>query len=353
MKYTVNLGCWGSVFAVPTDVVDKYLKIAGSAQLKVLLYILRNSGAPFGEDDIAAALNMDAFDVKDCVEFWSSFGVIAVHEGVIEPKEGKPAASVQKPLPAAVPEPKREPVKPVASERAEREEPEAPAAPTAPDRPSDTVISRPLRPDPIYVAKRVSEDKEIESLLNEAQYILARPLSGNDNGVLIMLHDNDALPCEVILMLLTYCAENRKGMKQVASIGAAWAKEGILTVEQADEKIRRLEESSEAYHKVQSLLGLEFRKASKTEEELYARWLNDWKLSPELIKEAYDICVDAKGKYIPKYVGTILQNWHESGLTTVDQVRSQPGRKSDRGYEGSRRSSFNIDDLSGLGMLDD
>ncbi len=345
MNYTINLGCWGSVFAVPTDVVDKYLKIAGSAQLKVLLYILRSSGSAFSESDIAAALNMDTYDVKDCIEFWSSFGVIAVNDGEITPKQGQPeAARAERKKPAqpeTVPEPK------TAKQRDEK-----PALEPAKDKPSDTVVARPLRPDPIYVAKRVSEDKEIESLLNEAQYILGRPLSGNDNGVLIMLHDNDALPCEVILMLLTYCVENHKGMNHVAMLGASWAKEGILTIEQADEKIRRLEERKEAYRKVQTILGLEFRKASKTEEELYDRWINEWKLGSELIKEAYDVCVDAKGKFIPKYVATILQNWHDEGVRTVDEARARSRKKNsgtDSGSDG--HSSFDVNDLSGLGLL--
>ena len=83
MSYTVNLGCWGSIFAVPSDVVDKYLKIAGSAQLKVLLWILRHSGENFEVDTIAAALNMGNFDVRDCIEFWVSFGVIAANNNVL------------------------------------------------------------------------------------------------------------------------------------------------------------------------------------------------------------------------------------------------------------------------------
>ena len=41
--YICGNGVWSSVFAVPSDVVDKYIKLAGAAQLKVLLWILRNN----------------------------------------------------------------------------------------------------------------------------------------------------------------------------------------------------------------------------------------------------------------------------------------------------------------------
>ena len=31
MNYNINLGGWNSIFAVPSDVVDKYIKIASGA----------------------------------------------------------------------------------------------------------------------------------------------------------------------------------------------------------------------------------------------------------------------------------------------------------------------------------
>ena len=46
MSYSINLGSWQSIFAVPSDVVDKHLKLAGGAQLKVLLWVLRHAAPP-------------------------------------------------------------------------------------------------------------------------------------------------------------------------------------------------------------------------------------------------------------------------------------------------------------------
>ena len=43
MSYKIDLGAWGSIFAVPTALVDSHIKLASGAQLKVLLYILRNN----------------------------------------------------------------------------------------------------------------------------------------------------------------------------------------------------------------------------------------------------------------------------------------------------------------------
>ena len=49
MSYTIDLGQWNSIFAVPASVVDNHIKLATEAQLKVLLYILRNSGTELDE----------------------------------------------------------------------------------------------------------------------------------------------------------------------------------------------------------------------------------------------------------------------------------------------------------------
>ncbi len=395
MSYNINLGCWNSVFAVPTDIVDKHLKIAGSAQLKVILWMLRHGGEHFELDTIAAQLNMDSFDVKDCIEFWVSFGVLQQNGEELSPAPAVPETETAAPeakeetmqslpfiktsiplkdgVPVQILPPQNELAAHTDTSLHEKQATKAPAPEqnqTKPDSPAEkpTLPARPLRPDPVYVAKRISEDKEIEFLLNEAQYIMGRPVSPNENAGLIMMHDNDGLPCEVILMLLQYGVSNQKGMKQMESMASSWAKEGILTVQMADEKVRELEQSKEAWRKIQSILGLEFRKPSAKESENAQRWLNEWKFNAEMIKEAYDICVNAKGKYIPNYVNTILDRWYSSGITTVEQAREDQAaaaKKSSSGSSGGsgkgsagsaandRKSSFDIDDLKGLSMFND
>lgn len=366
MDYNISLGSWGSIFAVPTKVVDNYLKIAGSAQLKVLLYVLRHNEERISDEMIASSLNMDIFDVRDSIEFWTSFDIIGASGGVITPGNVQLEAAPQNKLPSAAlnveekPRPEaltetvfRQPTKP-------QPQPQ-PVSPAEREKPSDVTVARPLRPDPVYVAKRINEDPAIKDLLNEAQYVLGRPISPNENAGIIMLHDNEGLPSEVIIMLLSYGMTNQKGMRQIEAMGAQWAKDGITTVEQADERIKEMEESKEAYHKIQSILGLKFRKASKAEETLYNCWLNEWNFNEEVIKEAYDICVDNKGEYIPKYVNTILKNWHDSGISTAEQARNSRRKPAgqgsgtgsyDRGqYNGN--SSFNIDELSELSKFND
>ena len=413
MNYTLNLGSWGSIFAVPADVVDKYIKIAGSAQLKVLLWILRHSGEPFDTRHIASQLNMGEFDVRDCIEFWVSFGILAVNGSQISPPKADTADNAYHTYDddnsvnmnadvynivgtPAVPETETSAATqadvsvktsvssvPVSLERTHdtksmntrtESKPFVKAESTAKEiqKPQEKLpevsAARPVRPDSFYVAKRMNEDSEMNSLLNEAQYLFGRPVSPNENAGIVMLHDNEGLPGEVILMLISYGLENNMGWKYMEKMGEEWAREGVVSIELADKKISELEEKKEAWRKIQKLLGLEYRKPSSKEEVIYTDWLVKWKFSDDMIKYAYDKCIEAIGKYQLKYMNSILQRWYTGGIKTLEQAKkdteqyAQKAKKTVKGgasdtgglsQSGSSNSSFDMDDLQGLSMFSD
>ena len=76
MDYFLDAGCYGNIFAVPSAVVDNYIKLASGSAVKVLLYILRNNGRNVSTTEIAAAINIDPDDVKDAFNFWEGVGII-------------------------------------------------------------------------------------------------------------------------------------------------------------------------------------------------------------------------------------------------------------------------------------
>ena len=104
MSYSINLGSWQSIFAVPSDVVDKHLKLAGGAQLKVLLWVLRHAGSPFEAEAVGEALNMHPADVKDAMQYWVETGLLAVSGGTFSPAQTGPGrSSREEAVPAAQP----------------------------------------------------------------------------------------------------------------------------------------------------------------------------------------------------------------------------------------------------------
>ena len=77
MSVRINLGGWGSVFAVPSCIVDEHLKLASPQQLKVILFLLRNSEKSYTYKEIGDTLLIHEEDVKDSVTFWKERGVLA------------------------------------------------------------------------------------------------------------------------------------------------------------------------------------------------------------------------------------------------------------------------------------
>jgi DnaD/phage-associated family protein len=340
MSFTINLGVWNSVFAVPCSVVDNNIKLAGSVQLKVLLWVLRHAGEPIEAEDIARALGIDCADVKDAMLYWQETGVIVSRDDVITPS---PVPETTKPAEKDVPF-----------------QPEGKAAETPEERPR-RVLSRPQKPDSAFVAKRMEESEEIACLMQTAQEILGRLISGGDSATLLMIHDDFGLPSDVIIMLMQYAVSIGKGnMRYIEKVAIDWADEGITTHEKAEERLRLLSEEQKAWRVVEQAIGIPHRTPSKREEGFAPIWVNQWKFSPEMIREAYDRTIDGAGKYQTAYMNRILERWYKAGIKTPKQAaderieRNTAASEKAKGTkpEQKKQYSFDIDEYERTSIYD-
>ena len=322
MSYTINLGQWNSVFAVPSSVVDKYIKLATEAQLKVLLYILRHSGEEIGEDELSSDLRIDKQEVVNAIAFWTEQGLLAqMDNAVLKPAE--PAASTL----AAASKPEEKPGKP------------------------RTTVSRAQRPEPAFVAKLLKEDTNLAGLLEEAQTVLNKPLSPGDTATLVMLYNSFGLPCDVLAMMINYLASTgRADMRSIERTGLQWSDDGIKTAKEAELVIERAESSRSAWKSVSKLLGIRnIGNPTKSQLEHADRWVNIWGFSDEMITEAYERCVNSKGEYNIRYINAILQKWYDKRMFSLDTLREQEAsvkRKPKTGGSKKNSSVFSADDAS-------
>lgn len=334
MSFSINLGNWNSVFAVPCSVVDQHIKLAGSAQLKVLLWVLRHAGESFQTEDIAAALSMHPADVHDAMQYWVETGLIITKDTVLLPSnsfEPRTPTTPDTALPPTTP---------------------SVPAPTSPSlsRP----LSRPQKPDSLHVAKRISEDSDLASMVQEAQMILGKTISNGDCATLLMLHDNDGLPVDVILMLLQYAVSiGKPSMKYIEKVGISWAEEEIDSHEKAEQKLRMLGEKQKAWKLVETTIGIDHRSPSTKEAETADRWVNQWSFSSAMIRLAYERCVDAKGKYIVGYTNSILKRWYQEGIQTVEQANAEKRSPKLSHPEDRYSPSYNIDEYERTSIFDD
>lgn len=340
MSYNINLGGWNSIFAVPSRVVDVDIKTASESQLKVLLYILRHSNENLTNNQIAEVLTMHPSDVGDCIKHWIDRGLIVnngnellpaneSHNQVVVEKE---KIAVQKNTAAAFSDNNNSKV---------ALEPEKPKL--------QRNLSRAQRPDPIFVAQRLSQDSELVTLMDEAQIILGKPLSSGDTATLVMLHDTDGLPVDVLIMLMQYCVSIDKGnIRMVERIGLSWSSEGITTLQAAENKIKQVKETSNAWNKVSRTFGI-VNVGSPTKKQLeYAqRWVLQWGFTTDMLREAYERCVDSKGEYNLKYIDGILKRWQNENIKCLadieKQTRKMPAKHSANTKSGSIQSNASYD----------
>jgi DnaD/phage-associated family protein len=317
MELSLDLGIWNSVFAVPTSIVDNHIKLAGSVQLKVLLWILRNSGSSFSHEQIAQSLAIPTADVKDALTYW-------IETGIFPPKNPKVSYRLQKGFTnSSVP----------------THQPAFIPTPTTPER----APSRAQKPDAKSIAERITTDEAIAFLMQEAQIILGRPISNGDSATLLMIHDNDGLPVDVITMILQYAVNiGKPSMKYIEKMAINWGEEEITTIQKAEQKIRTLDSRARAWRTLEQIIGLEHRMPTAKEDEATNRWINEWKIREDLIKEAYDRCVNANGKYILPYIDSIIKRWKKEGITTLKQALEQP--KPDHKKSKQYATSYNIEE---------
>ena len=74
--YKVNPGSYASVFVLPTQVADKHLRMAGKAQLKVLLWLFRNPNTAFDLDVISRDTGIPKDEIDDAMLYWIDAGVV-------------------------------------------------------------------------------------------------------------------------------------------------------------------------------------------------------------------------------------------------------------------------------------
>ena len=86
MQYQINPSAYRSVFVVPADVVDRHLRFAGAAQLKVLLWALRSGAGAFDAEGAAQALNLSRMDAADAIQYWVEAGIVSCTDGEAAPE---------------------------------------------------------------------------------------------------------------------------------------------------------------------------------------------------------------------------------------------------------------------------
>lgn len=342
MSYKINLGAWGSVFAMPSKVVDEGLKFADGVKLKVLLFMLRNSDRELSLEDVSKATGVNVTDIPEALEYWVSREILRQNSGVFAPVDS--TEEIKQP-PAQPEDNSKNEIK--TTEEISRE---------VEEQKQRFLVTKPQKPDYVFTSQRLAVDQELKVLVNEAQSCFGKTLSNSDIATLLMLKDTCGLSVEVLFMLLQYCVSIDKcNMRTVEKIGIVWADEGVDSAEAADERIARAKHSTTCFATVSSVFGLKNAGSpTKKQLEYSTRWVGEWKFSQPMLREAYERCVDNKGEVKFNYIDGILKKWYNLGIMNLDDLKASEsgGSKPAAAAPARKQTSYDIKEIEKIDPLD-
>lgn len=347
MSININLGNWSSVFAVPSKVADEILKFSDGVKLKVLLYVLRNSDNELTNEMISSGTGINVTDIPEALDFWVSMGIFSKENSVYSPvKSENSLGEVQNVNSHDIEIAKEENIILKSNNTVEE------IAKDVEENKTKFTMLRPQKPDYVFTAQRLAVDEELKFIVEETQNSLGKVLSNSDISTLLMLKDTCGLPLDVILMLIQYCISIEKAnMRTIEKIGIEWANDGIYSIEAAENKIKQTKQRTVNFSIISSAFGLKnMGSPTKKQLEYSDRWIGEWKFSPEMLREAYERCVDTKGMMKLSYIDGILKRWNANNIKSIEQLRS-----FEKAPNKSRvnHSSYNIDELEKIDTLDD
>jgi len=175
---------------------------------------------------------------------------------------------------------------------------------------------------------------EFSIVVDETQRRLGKILSPDELLRLFGIYDNLRLPPEVILQLITHCISESRitgdgrapSVRYIEKAAYTWEREGIFTLEKAEEYLKALETRKSVRGKIKSALQIKDREFSATEK----RYVDDWitmGFEPAAIAIAYDRTVLKTGKLTWAYIDSIVKNWNNKELHTAEQVLEKDSRQ--------------------------
>ena len=145
---------------------------------------------------------------------------------------------------------------------------------------------------------------------------------------LVSLYADDALDVSLILTIVEYAiSENKKTIGFISKTAEKWIAAGVTTLEDSAKYLEKLSRQKSAWVIVEKAFGIEHRLPSDKELQFSEKWVVEWGFKRDMLKAAYDVCVDAKAKVSMPYIDKILEGWHKNGYKTPDDTKAKPKTK--------------------------
>lgn len=271
---------------------------ANGNYVKVYLYVfhhfLRAAGNPstgFSTKDTASALGMLESDILQALQYWHEQQALTLI------RDGEQLVLSFPPFHNSVP--------------------------TDPDpKGSNPDLTKVVRVEhkPTYSPEEIGvyeQNPMIKDLFATASRLLGEQFSFPNLSLLFSFYDYYRLPVNVIKFLMEHCIQNgNRSLRYMEKVAQDWSDRGITTVEAAKSHIKRFD----TYRPILKAFGITSRQPSEQEIDMMERWLYQYGLSLDLVVEAATRTLAKTGKPAFNYADSILKNWADQKVRTLEDV---------------------------------
>lgn len=307
--------------------IDEYMISANDAQIKIYLYLVRMNGAnlPFSISDIADQFNYTEKDVMRALTYWENKHLISLD---YDAKGNLKALHI-------LPFPAKSTGVPVAGTQAQ-------------------IVN--FTPKPVPVASKTysaddlvafKSNNETAQIIFIAEQYTGKMLSRSDIETLLFIYDHLGFSSDLIDYLIQYCVDRgKKQFSYMQKVAIDWSESHITTVKQAQSRANKY---NKQVYGIMKALG---KSSDPTDSELnyIKKWTNEFGFSLDLILKACEKTVMATDRNRFPYCNSILTNWHESNVKTLQDVASMDESHATTKVSKSKSTSNGFNDFSQRNM---
>ncbi len=286
--------------------IDRYMKDANDAQLKLYLYLLRmaQAGCVSSVSDLADAFNYTEKDVLRALKYWEKNRLLA-----LEYEDGKNLSGIRIPdLSRSLPQenPPQSSVAPLV------------ALPQKTESGQDTPdFSKPAYS--LDELKAFKEKEETSQLLFVAEQYIGRPLGPGEITTLLFFSDRLGFSEDLIDYLIQYCVDKgKKDFRYIEKVAISWAQQGISTPKQAAGLAGKYDK---IVYTVMKALG-KSGTPTRAEADFAMKWWKEYGFTQDIILEACERTVLATDRHRFEYADSILSRWHREQVHHKADIRA-------------------------------
>jgi len=196
------------------------------------------------------------------------------------------------------------------------------------------------------ITAAASANRDFSSLIDETNSSLGKFLSPDELVRLYGIYDDLGLPVEVILQLVTHCINEtssrgsgrKPSMRYIEKAAYTWEREGINSLERAEEYLKSLEARKTLRGEIKRALQITNRELSPSEQRYVDSWI-ELGYGADAVAVAYDRTVLKTGDRSWRYMDSIIKNWHKKGLFTVQAIEEQDTRNEADGNGKAKKGA--------------